>query len=66
MQIKEIVLTVALTALIGGCAYRHETVVERPAPAPQPARVVVADPPPPPGTVVVTDPPPRTVYVPSR
>lgn len=61
MQMKEIVLTVALAALIGGCAYRHETVVEKP--VPQPARVVVADPPP---TVVVTDPPPRTVYVPTR
>lgn len=65
MHLKEIALAVTLAALIGGCAYRHETVVEKPAPAPQPARVVVADPPPP-STVVVTDPPPRTVYVPSR
>ncbi len=61
MQMKEIVLTVALAALIGGCAYRHETVGEKP--APQPARVVVADPPP---TVLVAAPPPRTVYVPTR
>jgi hypothetical protein len=55
---KELILAVAFCVLIGGCAYRHETVVERPAPALQPTSVVVTDPPPPP--------PPTTVYVPAR
>jgi hypothetical protein len=55
---KKFMLAVALCALIGGCAYRHETVVERPTPAAQPTSVVVTDPPPPP--------PPTTVYVPAR
>jgi hypothetical protein len=54
---KGFTLAAALCILIGGCAYRHETVVERPAPAPQPTSVVVTDPPPP---------PPTTVYVPAR
>jgi hypothetical protein len=55
---KQFTLAVALCVLIGGCAYRHETVVERPTPALQPTSVVVTDPPPPP--------PPTTVYVPAR
>ncbi|HEY6983884.1 hypothetical protein [Reyranella sp.] len=59
---KELVVFTALCVLIGGCAFRSETVVQKPAPAAAP--VVVADPPP--STVVVTDPPPSTVYVPSR
>ena len=59
---KLFAFAVALSVVIGGCAFRSETVVQKPAPAAAP--VVVADPPP--STVVVTDPPPRTVYVPSR
>jgi hypothetical protein len=39
-------------AIVAGCSYRHETVVEKPAPAPATA-VVVTNPPPPPGTIVV-------------
>jgi hypothetical protein len=56
-EMRELTLAVAFCVLIGGCAYRHETVVERPAPALQPTSVVVTDPPPP---------PPTTVYVPAR
>jgi hypothetical protein len=39
-------------AAIAGCSYHHETVVEKPAPAPATA-IVVTNPPPPPATVVV-------------
>ena len=56
-EMRKFALAATLFILIGGCAYRHETVVERPAPAPQPTSVVVTDPPPP---------PPTTVYVPAR
>lgn len=59
---RQFILAIVLCVLIGGCAFRSETVVQKPVPAADP--VVVAAPPTP--TVVVTDPPPRTVYVPTR
>lgn len=59
---RQLILAIALCALIGGCALRSETVVQKPVPAADP--VVVSAPPP--TTVVVTDPPTRTVYVPTR
>ena len=59
---RQFISAIALCVLIGGCALRSETVVQKPVPAADP--VVVAAPPPP--AVVVTDPTPRTVYVPTR